>query len=396
MKQLCLRKIFSGKLLWVLAPLLGLLAVAGQAAEVAAINGTGATLPYPVYASWASGYYRETGIKVNYQAIGSGAGIKQIKARTVDFGASDEPLSPQELADAGLLQFPMVMGGVVPVMNLRGIGAGALQLDGTTLAQIFLGRITRWNDPRIGKLNPDLTLPDRRITVVHRSDGAGTTFVFTDYLSRVSEAWRETVGVAKAVAWPAGVGSKGNQGVAAYVQRIDGAIGYIEYAYVQQLGMSYVRLKNRAGRFVTPGPRTFRAAAADVDWARVPAFDADLINTRGENSWPIVGASFILVPLRPTRPKRLRGVLRFFDWCYREGDPVAAALGYVSMPQSVARRARKAWATRIVAPDGGAIWPPPDKSADALSSLDAGEVAAGGNISLGLTAHRNRASTVIQ
>lgn len=333
-------------------------AVTGHAAEVTMINGAGATFPYPVYAKWASAYQQKTGVKLNYQAIGSGGGIKQIQARTVDFGASDAPLKAEELKQAGLLQFPMIMGGVVPVIHLEGIAPGALKLDGETLAAIYLGEISKWNDERIKKLNPGLKLPDRAIVVVHRSDGSGTTFIFTNYLAKVSDAWKKKVGVAKAVSWPAGVGGKGNQGVASYVQRINGAIGYVEYAYALQLDMVYAQLRNKAGNYVAPSQETFSAAAAGADWAHAPGFHVILTNEPGAKSWPISGASFILVPKKPDHPDTLRAVLKFFDWCYREGGEMAMKLDYVPMPKSVVDLAEKAWREQIVSPDGQPIWVP--------------------------------------
>ncbi len=332
-------------------------AASPRAGDVKRINGAGATFPYPIYAAWAKAYEAATGVKLNYQSIGSGGGVKQIKAGTVDFGASDAPLQPAELDRYGLVQWPQIMGGVVPVVTLPGLQPGQLRLDGPTLAEIFLGRITRWNDPALAALNPGLGLPDLRITVVHRSDGSGTTFIFTDYLAKVSEDWRKKVGAAKAVAWPTGIGGKGNEGVASYVKRIKGGIGYVEYAYAVQNKMPYVLLKNRAGQFVAPTVESFQAAAAGADWAHAKGYYLTLTDQPGAKSWPITGASFILVYARADRPERSRAVLKFFDWAFRNGQQMAISLHYVPMPEAVVTMVENTWKARIHDPQGKPVWP---------------------------------------
>lgn len=329
---------------------------AGIAAQPNVISGAGATFPYPVYAKWAEAYAKETGTKLNYQSIGSGGGIKQIKANTVDFGASDAPLQPQELEQAGLMQFPMIMGGVVPVVNVRNLGAGRLHLSNALLADIFLGKIKNWNDPQLQKANPDLTLPDQPITVVHRSDGSGTTWIFTNYLSKVSEEWKTQVGNEKSVAWPTGVGGKGNEGVASYVKRIDGSIGYVEYAYALQNHMAHVKLKNRAGHFVDPNSETFQAAAANADWSHAPGFYMVLTDQPGKDSWPITGASFILMYKQQQQPQTGAAVLKFFDWAYRNGADMAEQLDYVPMPHSVVQLVEQTWQDELAGPDGAPVW----------------------------------------
>ncbi|MFQ5346666.1 MAG: phosphate ABC transporter substrate-binding protein PstS [Rhodothalassiaceae bacterium] len=340
----------------VLAALLTLGLLATAQAGVDRINGAGATFPYPIYAKWASAYYKATGVQLNYQSIGSGGGIKQIKAGTVDFGASDAPLKPAELDRFGLLQWPQVMGGVVPVINVPGIRPGALRLDPDVLADIFLGRITKWNDARIAALNPDLDLPDRKITVVHRSDGSGTTFIFTDYLSKVSADWKNRVGTAKAVSWPAGVGGKGNEGVASYVSRIKGAIGYVEYAYAVQNHMPYARLRNHDGNYVAPSAENFQAAAAGADWAHAKGFYLLLNDQPGAKSWPITGATFILVYKEAKSPQRTAAILKFFDWAFHHGQEMADELHYVAMPDSVVKMVEETWKREIHGPDGTPVW----------------------------------------
>lgn len=333
------------------------LALCGSAmAEVSQINGAGATFPYPVYSKWAAAYKDQTGLQMNYQAIGSGGGIKQIKAKTVDFGASDAPLKKSELDEHGLMQFPMVMGGVVPVVNVEGMKPGQLKLDGSTFARIYMGKITRWNDPAIKKLNPDVDLPDAQITVVHRSDGSGTTWIFTSYLSKVSDAWKRDIGHNKAVAWPVGVGGKGNQGVASYVDRINNSIGYVEYAYALQNEMTYLSLQNKAGNFVEPTSANFQAAAANADWENAPGFYEVLTNQPGNQSWPITGASFILVYKKPNNPQTLQAALTFFDWAYTNGDRMADELDYVPMPDNVVELVQAKWHEQIKT-DNGPIWP---------------------------------------
>ncbi|MDN5849467.1 MAG: phosphate ABC transporter substrate-binding protein PstS [Nitrococcus sp.] len=343
---------------WALA---AVLAVAGigiaAAAGVRQINGAGASFPYPIYSKWAAAYNKVTGVRVNYQSIGSGGGIRQIKAGTVDFGATDAPLVKQELDEAGLVQFPMVVGGVVPVVNLPGIKPGSLKLTSRVLGKIFLGEITRWNDPAIKELNPELNLPARPIMVVHRADASGTTWIFTDYLSKISPVWKKTVGNATAVAWPTGIGGKGNEGVASYVGRLQGAIGYVEFAYALQNQMNYVRLQNRAGRFVKPTIETFQAAAAGADWAHAPGFHVVLTNQPGEQSWPITGASFILLHATQKDVTTARAMLNFFDWALKQGDEMAKELGYVPLPRSVVEQVETAWADDLHAANGQAIWP---------------------------------------
>jgi len=328
-------------------------AVAGDVSE---ISGAGATFPYPVYAKWAETYAGKTGVKMNYQSIGSGGGIKQIKARTVDFGASDAPLKPEELDKVGLLQFPMVMGGVVPVVNVPGVKPGDLKLSGKLLAEIFMGEVKRWDDARIAAMNHGVKLPHRAITVVHRSDGSGTTWIFTNYLSKVSHAWSSKIGNNKSVAWPAGVGGKGNEGVASYVSRIKGSIGYVEYAYALQNHMSYAQLQNKAGHFVSPTSKSFQAAAANADWAHAPGFYMVLTDQPGNTSWPITGATFILVYKQQDKPATGSEVLKFFDWAYHHGGSMAQQLDYVPMPSSVVSLVEQTWSRDIKDSSGKAEW----------------------------------------
>jgi len=333
---------------------LGMVAGLAQAAET--INGAGATFPYPIYAKWAEAYKAKTGTSMNYQSIGSGGGIKQITARTVDFGASDAPLTVEKLNEIGLIQFPMVMGGVVPVTNIAGIKPGELKLSGPVLADIYLGKIKEWNDPAIAKLNPGIKLPQEKITVVARSDGSGTTFIFTHYLAKVSPEFKEKVGNNTSVSWPAGVGGKGNEGVASYVQRLKGSIGYVEYAYALQNKMAYAQLQNKAGKFVKPDSETFQAAAAGADWAGTPGFNLMLTDQTGENSWPITGATFILVYKKQEKPEVGKEVLKFFDWAYRHGDKLAEQLDYVPMPTSVVKLVEETWKKEIKDAGGKVVW----------------------------------------
>ncbi|HVT16830.1 MAG TPA: phosphate ABC transporter substrate-binding protein PstS [Thermoanaerobaculia bacterium] len=339
-----------------LAGLLLALAAGGAAPAAAAdITGAGATFPYPVYAKWADAYKTKTDIGLNYQSIGSGGGIKQIKAKTVDFGASDKPLEPKELGESGLIQFPMIMGGVVPVVNVKGVGAGQLKLDGPLLAEIYLGKVAKWNDPKIRALNKGVKLPDAAISVVHRSDGSGTTFIFTHYLSEVSPEWKQKVGEEASVSWPVGVGGKGNEGVASYASRLPGAIGYVEYAYALQNKLAYVVLKNRAGKFAKPSSQSFQAAAANADWAKAPGFYLLLTNQPGAESWPITGASFILIYREQADAAKAKQVLDFFDWAYHNGAQLAAALDYVPMPDKVIKLVEQNWSTSIKA-NGKPVW----------------------------------------
>jgi phosphate transport system substrate-binding protein len=327
-----------------------------DAQSVNSISGAGATFPYPVYSKWADAYNKETGVRFNYQSIGSGGGIQQIKARTVDFGASDAPLTPEELDESGLLQFPMIMGGVVPVINLEGIAPGALKMSNKLLADIYLGNVKEWNDSRIKAENPGLSLPSKSIMVVHRSDGSGTTWIFTNYLSKVSQEWKDNVGNEKSVAWPVGVGGKGNEGVASYVKRIDASIGYVEYAYALQNHLTHVKLKNRDGGFVEPSSKTFQAAAANADWTNAKGFYMVLTDQPGKDSWPITGASFILVYKKQAAPATAEAVLKFFDWSFRNGAKMAEDLDYIPMPDNVVQLVESTWQKEIKDPQGRSVW----------------------------------------
>jgi phosphate transport system substrate-binding protein len=329
---------------------------AALAAEATTISGAGATFPYPVYAKWADSYEKETHIKLNYQAIGSGGGIKQITEGTVDFGASDAPLKPDELDKAALIQFPVVMGAVVAVVNIAGVKAGELKLTPDVLADIFLGKVKKWNDPRLVQSNPGLKLPDVAVTVVHRSDGSGTTWIFTNYLSKVSPDWSKTVGSDKSVAWPTGVGGKGNQGVASYVQRINGSVGYVESAYAVQNHMAHAKLKNHDGAFVDPTDDSVQAAAKGADWAHALGFYVVLTDQAGQAAWPITGASFVLVHRQQKDGDTGRAVLRFFDWGYRKGGAAAKELGYIAMPRSVVDLVEKTWEKELKDAAGQKLW----------------------------------------
>jgi phosphate transport system substrate-binding protein len=311
-------------------------------AAAADILGAGATFPAPIYARWADAYLKATGNKLNYQSIGSGGGIKQIVAKTVDFGASDMPLKPADLDKDGLMQFPTVIGGVVPVVNLSGVKGGELRLTGAVLADIYLGRIQRWNDKAIAELNPKVNLPAQEIAVVRRADGSGTSFIFTSYLSKVSADWARQVGEGTAPQWPVGLGGKGNEGVSAFVQRIPAAIGYVEYAYARQNHMTWVMLQNREGQWVAPDDDTFKAAAAGADWTR-SAFAEILTDMPGKASWPITGATFILMHKAQARPERAAEVLKFFDWSYRNGSAMASELEYVPLPESLVALIRRSF-----------------------------------------------------
>jgi phosphate transport system substrate-binding protein len=316
-------------------------------AQAVDISGAGATFPYPVYAKWADAYKKQTGVGLNYQSIGSGGGIKQIKAKTVTFGASDMPLKPDELKEAGLVQFPMIIGGVVPVVNVKGVGAGQLTLDGATLASIYMGDIAKWNDPRIRKLNPKLALPDLAIAPVYRSDGSGTNFLFTDYLSKSSPKFRESIGASTSVQWPAGIGAKGNEGVANMTAQTSGAIGYVEYAYAKQNKMSNALMINKSGKAVAPKAEAFQAAASNADWAHAPGYYLILTDQPGAASWPITGASFILVYAQPSDPAAVAAALKFFDWSYQNGAGMAAELDYVPLPESLVKQVRATWKSSI-------------------------------------------------
>ena len=338
--------------------MLAILALAVTSAVVSAadITGAGATFPYPIYSKWAEAYKAATGIGLNYQSIGSGGGIKQIKAKTVDFGASDMPLKQEDLDKEGLMQFPAIIGGVVPVINLEGIEAGQLKLTSDVIANIHLGKITKWNDKAIAEINPGVALPAINITVVHRADGSGTTFIWTNYLSKVNADFQKTVGEGTAVKWPVGVGGKGNEGVAAQVQRIKGAFGYIEYAYAKKNKIAHAQLKNRDGNFVQPDDSAFKAAAAGADWANAPGMYLLLTNQTGKDSWPATGASFIIMHRQQADALTGRAILKFFDWSYKNGAKMSEELEYVHMPQSVIKLVQDNWKKDLKDPSGQSIW----------------------------------------
>ena len=325
-------------------------------AQAANITGAGATFPYPVYAKWAELYQKASGIGLNYQSVGSGAGIKQIKARTVNFGASDMPLPAAELNAAGLFQFPAIMGGVVPIINLPGVAPGQVRLSGAVLADIYLGKITKWNAPQIAALNPGVRLPGDDITVVRRADSSGTSFLFTDYLAQVSPEWKSKIGAGTAVKWAVGVGGKGNEGVAANVQRIKGSIGYVEWAYAKKNRMQHTQLQNKDGVFLQPSDDAFKAAAAGANWAGTPGFAVVLTNQAGKASWPITGASYILMHKTQPNAATAKEVLKFFDWAYKNGGAAAAELDYVPMPDSVTKLVQDAWRANLKDAAGKAVW----------------------------------------
>ncbi|MEI6617475.1 MAG: phosphate ABC transporter substrate-binding protein PstS [Betaproteobacteria bacterium] len=331
-----MKNVFSSSFL---AAALGALAFTGVQAQE--ITGAGATFPAPIYAKWASDYNKLTGVKVNYQSIGSGGGIKQIDSKTVDFGASDMPQTDEVLKSKGQMQFPTVIGGVVPVLNVAGIKPGQLKLTGPLLADIFLGKVARWNDPAIKALNPDVALPDAAIAQVRRADGSGTTFIFTNYLSKVSPEWKTKVGEGTAVNWPVGAGGKGNEGVAAFVGRLPNSLGYVEYSYVKQNKMTYAIMQNAAGHFVKPEDDTFKAAAAGADWNK--SFYQILTNQQGKEAWPISGATYILMHTKQDKPANATEALKFFNWAYANGEKAAADLDYVPMPPAVVGAIQKAW-----------------------------------------------------
>lgn len=318
--------------------------VAGSATAIGAdATGAGATFPFPLYSKWANAYRAETGATISYQPVGSGLGITSVRQRSVTFGASDMPLSSKDLHDWGLVQFPMAIGADVPVINVHGIASGAMVLDGRTLAGIFLGTITRWDDAAIRRLNPSLPLPALAITVLHRSDGSGTTFIWTDYLSRQSIDWMQGVGASTEVDWPVGYGAKGNEGVAEAVARIDGAIGYVEYAYAAAKKLTTTKLINRAGRAIAPSLDSFRAAAAGADWARAADFNLILTDQGAPDAWPVTGATFILMPIQPPNPTASAAALKFFDWAYAKGAPIALSLNYVPIPDTIVPRIKETW-----------------------------------------------------
>jgi len=316
----------------------GLLAGSVNAEDV---TGAGATFPAPLYAKWADAYNKATGTHINYQSVGSGAGLKQIRSKTVDFGASDMPLKDDELVKDGLIQFPVVVGGVVPVVNIKGIQPGQIRLTGQILGDIYLGKVAKWNDPALTALNPGVTLPDAAISVVRRADGSGTSFIFTNYLSKVNAEWKSKVGEGTAVNWPSGAGGKGNEGVSSYVQRLPNSIGYVEYAYAKQNKMSYVLLKNAAGNFVAPDDLNFKAAAAGADWSK--SFYQVLTDQAGKDAWPLTGATFIMMHKTQDKPAQAASTLKFFEWAYANGDQMASNLEYVPLPDSVKNLVRKQW-----------------------------------------------------
>jgi phosphate transport system substrate-binding protein len=339
------------------AALLAVGSIGSALAEgVTEIAGAGSTFAYPILAKWAETYNQKTGVKLNYQSIGSGGGIKQIKAKTVDFGASDAPLVTKELNESGLMQFPIIIGGVVPVVNLPGIKAGEIKLSPEVLADIYLGKITKWNDKAIAALNHDINLPATAISVVHRSDGSGTTWIYTNYLTKVSKDWADKVGNSTAVSWPTGVGGKGNEGVASYVSRIKGSIGYVEYAYALQNKMTHVKLQNHDGNFLDPTSENFQAAAANADWAHAPGYYLVLTDQPGKNAWPISGASFALLHKDQAKPEVGEAVLKFFDWSYKNGAKMAESLDYVPIPMSVVKMIENTWAHEIKGANGQALW----------------------------------------
>jgi len=320
------------------------------------VTGAGATFPYPIYAKWAESYKAATGTGMNYQSVGSGAGIKQIKAKTVDFGASDMPLKAAELDEAGLMQFPAIMGGVVAVVNVDGVAPGQLKMTGPVLADIYLGKITKWNAPEIAALNPGVKLPGDDITVVHRADSSGTSFLFTDYLSKVNPEFQTRIGAGTAVKWATGVGGKGNEGVAANVQRIKGSIGYVEWAYAKKNKLAHTQLKNKDGQFLQPDDENFKAAAASAEWTRTPGFAVVLTDTAGKNSWPITGVSYILMYKAQQDAAKGKEVVKFFDYAFKNGAAAAAELDYVPLPASVIKLVQGAWKVQLKDASGAAIY----------------------------------------
>ncbi len=331
-------------------------AAASLSVHAADITGAGASFPYPIYAKWAAQYQQETGNRINYQSIGSGGGQQQIIAKTVDFGASDDPMKADALEKNGLFQFPAIVGGTVPVINVDGIKPGELKLSGAVIADIFLGKITKWDDAAIKAMNPDVKLPNKSIIVVHRSDGSGTTFGWTNYLSKVSPAWKSQVGEGKAVKWPTGQGGKGNEGVAAYVRQLKNSIGYVEYAYAKQNNLAWTQLKNKDGNFVQPTQAAFAAAAANADWKSAPGMGVVLTEEPGAESWPVTSASFILVHKKQDKPENAKETLAFFDWAFKKGDKLAEELDYVPMPDNVTNQIADMWKTEIKTTDGAAVW----------------------------------------
>ncbi|OQY17721.1 MAG: phosphate ABC transporter substrate-binding protein PstS [Desulfobacteraceae bacterium 4572_35.1] len=318
-----------------------LLLLANSSLAASTVNGAGASFPYPVYSAWAFQYQKDTGTKINYQSIGSGGGVRQISNRTVDFGASDAPVKPADLKVKGLLQFPAIIGGVVPIINVKGVDGGQLKLTGELLSRIFLGKINKWNDPEITELNPGQKLPDADITVIHRSDGSGTTAIFTSYLSEVSKKWKEIVGAGKLVNWPVGIGGKGNEGVTNYVKRVKNSIGYVEFAYAKRNKLTDISLQNRAGRYVDASFDSFKAAAAGAKWEQDKGYYLWLVNAPGNESWPIAGASFIL--LATDKAASNQQAIKFYDWAFNNGDEMAVKLVYVPLPQNLKEDIRSYW-----------------------------------------------------
>lgn len=336
-----------------IAVLLATLAISAQAAE---LTGAGATFPYPIYSKWAEAYKTATGIGLNYQSIGSGGGIRQIKAKTVDFGASDMPLKQEELDKEGLMQFPAVIGGVVPVVNIDGVGAGQLKLTSDIIADIYLGKIKTWNHADITAINPGLKLPAAPIVVVHRSDGSGTTFIWTNWLTKTNKEWADKVKDGTAVKWPVGSGGKGNEGVAGMVQQLKNSIGYVEYAFAKRNKIPHAQVKNRDGNFVQPSDDTFKAAAANADWSNAPGFYQLLTDQKGKDAWPITGASFIIMHKQQTDALTGRAVLKFYDWSFKNGAQMSTDLEYVHLPPALIKQVQEHWKTQLKGPDGNAIW----------------------------------------
>ena len=322
-------------------------ALCASAAQATDVTGAGSSFVYPVMAKWSAAYKNSTGNRINYQSIGSGGGIAQIKAATIDFGASDKPLTAAELSKFGLGQFPVVIGGIVPVVHIPGVQAGAMKLDGPLLADIFLGKITKWNDPAIAALNSGVSLPDMKITVVHRSDGSGTTFNFSNYLSKVSAEWKSQVGEGTALSWPAGVGGKGNEGVAAYVKQINGGIGYVEYAYALQNHLAFARMKNAAGKFVQPRSESFSSAAATANWSSAPDFNVVMTNAAGPEAWPITATTWAIMYKKPKNAAQTKAALDFFKWAFENGKPQADSLDYVPLPDALVSKIETYWAQNI-------------------------------------------------
>ena len=328
-----------------------------SAASAQSITGAGSSFAYPIYSKWAYTYGKKTGVQLNYQSIGSGGGIKQIEAGNVDFGASDAPLKESDLEQHDLIQWPMAMGGVIPVVNISGIGAGQIRLDGKTLADIYMGNVKKWNDTEIKALNPNVALPDEAISVVHRSDASGTTWIFTNYLTKVSKQWANSLGNSTSVDWPVGRGGPQNNGVAAIVHRTEGSIGYVEYAYCLENHMAYVQLKNKAGKFVSPTAKNFQAAAAGADWKNAPGYYMVLTDQPGKKSWPITGATFILMHKTQKNVSQAQAVLKWCNWSLKHGQKEAQKLKYVAMPKSVVEMIENLWAKKMHGPNGNAIWP---------------------------------------